>query len=436
MALVYEDEVGHHGLSLTIYRRFVIVNLLSSVSVVSDIGLSLRQTSTAPSVLHQVNDGECHMTVRIPIRILDANIRKSTSNKERTILRGVIHPESLSALQVDDYQREAQQPSSLMSIIEALEEGEPLQNLDLGMRGEKYQIRDGIFYLQDPTFIIDGLQRVTATKLFMADNPDVPPAYLGVTIYFNTTHEWEREMFITVNTRRRRVSPDKIMFNRRETSEGVGMLYKLCSDPKFALQDKVAWSQNKGSKFVGAFSLCKLMCVLHVHKVNGLSNDKDVVCAHLDRILGDVGVGVMRDNVRLFFDLIDSTWGLRNLQHYQKAPHIKFGFLFVFARFLSDHTEFWRSDDKRLFVDMPLRKALHKFNVHEPIHANLCGASGKALDQLYDYLVDDFNKGKRGKRLRPRHAHFVSMASKDMASGAIDPSDPSQEDLPPAEAAE
>ena len=373
------------------------------------------------------------MTKHVPIRILDANISKARTDGGRTILRGVIHPESLNALQVDDYQREAQQPSSLMSILEALEAGEPLQNLDFGMRGDKFQLRDSVYYLQDSTYIIDGLQRVTAAKLHMADNPDKPPIYLGVTIYFNTDHAWEREMFITVNTKRRRVSPDKIMFNRRETSPGVGMLYKLCDDSKFALNNKVAWSQNKGSKFVGAFSLCKLMCVLHVHKVNGLSNDKDVVCSHLDRIMDDVGIGVMRDNVRLFFDLIDGTWGLRNLQHYQKAPHIKYGFLFVFARFLSDHTEFWRSDDKRLFVDLPLRKALHKFNVHEPIHANLCGSSGKALDQLYDYLVEDFNKGKRGKRLRPRHAHFVSMASKDMAAGA---EDPSQEDVPVADVAE
>lgn len=351
------------------------------------------------------------MSKPVSIRITSAALESADGG--RKILRGVIEMESLSGLQVADYQREEMPFSSLKSILEAYEHGEPLPDIELGMRGNRFQVREGTYYLQDSVFIIDGLQRTTAAKLFMEKNPG-KRVRLGVKIYFDTTKEWERELFIILNTKRVRVSPDKIIFNRRETSTAVGMLYKLSTEDKaFALYDKVSWTQKKGSKFVGAFTLSKIMCALHVHKVNGLSSDKEAVVAHLDRIMDEVGTQIMRDNVRTFFEIVDECWGLRNIQHYDKCPQIKYGFLLVLARFLSDHSEFWRSEDKRLFVDLPLRKALRKFKVFEPLHAQLCGSSGKALDQLYGYLRDEVNKGKRGKRLTPRHAFVSVMSSGD-----------------------
>jgi len=373
------------------------------------------------------------MSKHIPIRIKSAALEDDGGRK---ILRGVIDMDSLNGLNVDDYQREEMPFSSLKGILEAIQAGGDLPDIELGMRGSRYQLRDGVFYLQDKVYIIDGLQRTTAAKLFMDKNPGLP-VRLGVKVYFDTSKEWEREQFIILNTKRVRVSPDKIIFNRRETSEAVDMLYKLSTnDDKFSLYNKIAWSQRKGSKFLGAFALCKIMCVLHVHKVNGLSSDKEIVVNHLDRIMKEVGVGVMRDNVRTFFDLIDTCWGLRLIQHYEKAPQLKYGFLFVLARFLSDHAVFWRSEDKRLFVDVPLRKALRKFKIYEPTHAALCGSSGKALDELYRYIVDEVNKGKRGKRLQPRHAHFVSMMSKDMEAGADEPESEEAEEEVVSEAAE
>jgi len=70
-----------------------------------------------------------------------------------------------------------------------------------------------------------------------------------------------------------------------------------------------------------------------------------------------------------------------------------------------------------LFVDVPLRDALKKFKIYEPTHANLCSSTGRALDQLRDYLVIAVNKGKRGKRLVPRSGRYVSLEALDEPEG-------------------
>lgn len=345
------------------------------------------------------------------VRIISAALEE---HEGRKTLRGVIEISSGGAdgLQVADYQREQMPFSSLKSIYDAFEEGEPLPDIELGMRGDRSIFRESAFYLQDAVFIIDGLQRVSAGKLFAANHPG-RIVRLGVKVTFNTTYVWEREQFIVLNTKRVRVSADKILFNMRDTSTAVGILFKLSENDKaFVLYDKISWKQKKGSKFLGGFAVAKVLCSLHVHKVNGISSKHEAVVRHLDRIMEFVGENIFRDNIRTFFEVIDKCWGLRNIQHYDKAPQIKHGFLLVFSRFLSDHQEFWRSEDKRLFVDAKLIHALRKFNIFEPEHANLCSSSGRSLDLLYGYLVDEVNKGKRGKRLVPRQGRYISVTEK------------------------
>jgi hypothetical protein len=328
-----------------------------------------------------------------------------THNKD-IILRGVVSVDSLSNLLLDDYQREAMPLTALSSILKAIEAGQSLPDIELGMRGGSYyESQDtGEFTLRDPIYIIDGQQRVNGALHIAQTKPGVS-IRIGATLHFNTTKKWERERFRILNSLRSKVSPNVLLRNMREDSKAVSALHLLSFDKNFVLHDRVSWQQRMlRSELVTALTFAKLTLMLHSHKGRGHSrtNINELVPA-LDRTLDTIGVTAFRKNMVSFFDLVDECWGIRRVQYREGAAYMRGNFLTVLARLLSDHVDFWKSpDEKVLFVDAPLRRKLAGFPIHDPAVQNLAGSGGKSREMLYMLMRDHINSGKRTKRLTAR----------------------------------
>lgn len=345
-----------------------------------------------------------------PVRLVSAAIDETPRGE--IVLRGVIEAGTLDRLHVDDYQREALPLTSLSSIIDALKSGEVLPDIELGMRGESYSVKeDGVHVLRDPTFIIDGLQRVNGALHLRNTNPDVP-VRLGATVHFSTTKEWERDRFRILNMMRSKVSPNVLLRNRRETNPAMDLLHTLSTtDKSFVLHGRVSWGQRMTrQELITALTFAKVVGVLHTHKAPAKRSNIDDLVPALDKSVEVFGVTAMRENTRTFFNLIDECWNIRRIQYKEGATYIKGSFLYILALYLSDHHDFWvQPDEKKLFVAADLRRKIGQFPIHDPSIANLASSGGKARDMLYMMFRDHVNSGRRTKRPRSRHGGMVML---------------------------
>lgn len=332
------------------------------------------------------------------------------------VLRGVIAPESLIHLRTDDYQREVAPLTSQSSILSALQKGERLPDIELGMRGQTYRTdKEGNIWLQDLTFIIDGLQRTSTAIHYLGSKPNAP-VRIGALIHFDTTKEWERARFRTLNTLRAKVSPNILLRNQRETSRAILALYGLTTnDRSFVLHNRVSWGQRMTrGELITALVMCKIVGILHSHKAAGRSVAAELLVLALDRSSELIGLQNMRDNLKTFFDLVDECWGVRRVQYREGAIHMRSNFLFVLARLLSDHKDFWRQpDEKKLFIDASMKRKIAQFPINDPQVVNLAGSSGKARDLLYMLLRDHINRGKTTKRLVSRKGDIIDFSDDD-----------------------
>lgn len=353
--------------------------------------------------------------IAVPTSVKIINGALDETSDGEIILRGVVAPESLASLQVDDYQREVLPLTAMTSILDALKGGEVLPDIELGMRGQRYTEKDGVFVLRDSVFIVDGQQRVNGGLHTLQTDPDTK-VRIGATIHFGTNKDWERERFRILNTLRNKVSPNVILRNKREESPLVEMLFNLCANDKsFALHNRVSWSQRMTrSEILTALTLAKTVGWLHSHKAPTKRNDIEELVPALDKAMDIFGIQNLRSNMRTFFDLIDECWGIKRVQYKEGAPHIKGTFLSVIARLLSNHTDFWRQpDEKQLVIEASLRRKIAQFPVHDPSVANLASSGGKSRELLYMMLRDHINSGKRTKRLKSRVGDMISIESSD-----------------------
>jgi hypothetical protein len=359
------------------------------------------------------------MSARSSFVVMESAALDETPTKE-IILRGVVTSESLSCLMVDDYQREAMPLSSQASILKALTSGQTLPDIELGMRGGRFKEKEeGVFTLQDPVYIIDGLQRVNTGLHILATKPGVP-VRIGATIHFNTTKEWEIERFRVLNTLRLKVSPNVLLRNKRDDSSAISLLYNLSNNDKsFALHERVSWSQrmSKG-ELISALGLAKVTGVLHSHKAATRRTAIEELVPALDKAVELVGTNNMRANVSVFFDVIDECWGIKRVQYREGAAYIKGAFLTVLARVFSDHRDFWRQEDeKRLVVEASLRRKIGQFPIHDPNVVNLASSGGKSREILYVLIRDHINNGKRTKRITARNGDMIGPIIDDDENG-------------------
>lgn len=318
------------------------------------------------------------------------------------ILRGVIAPESLRALQVDDYQREVLPLASINKLVKAFETGS-VPDIELGMRGQHVVERSPHFYLQDSTYIIDGLQRVTAAMRIVDRGSDILPS-VGAKIHFGTTVDWEREQFRILNQERLKLSPNILLRNWRHDYGAIAMLYSLSQDPNFVLGQRVAWSQRMLRKeLITATTFAKIVARLHAHFGPGKSTRIDQVARGLESVQGVVGKQIMRGNVKTFFESVDNAYGIRRVQFKQGATFMKGAYLMSLARVYSNHTDFWRGDGERhLFIEASLQRKIAQFPYSDPQVVQLSSSGGKASEILYMLMVDHINSGRRTRRLKPR----------------------------------
>lgn len=316
------------------------------------------------------------------------------------ILRGVLDPDSLKELLSDEYQREVEPLSALNEIVDALKYS-TVPDIELGMRGHKVIERDGVFFLQDPAYIVDGLQRVSAGLEMMKESGDRKPR-IGAVVHFGTNRTWERDRFDILNSRQKRLSPNVLLRNMRHDNAAIGTIFSMTkNDNSFVLRDRVSWSQRQErKKLLTAMTLLRVTGGLHAHIGPGRSRSREALAHGNLVIMEKVGRNTYRDNVRTFFDLVDECWGVRRVVYRQGASYLKENFLIVLATLLSRHEVFWRGD--RLFIEAPLARKIATFPVSDPHVASLASAGSTAQTILFQLMVEHINSGKRTKRLQPR----------------------------------
>jgi hypothetical protein len=333
------------------------------------------------------------------VRLLNAALDE---HEGRIVLRGVLDSEVLDAVLVDTYQREISPESSLARIMRGFEQNSAVPDVELGMRGTRKSTRDGIYTLLDDTYVIDGLQRINAAKLFKTrgGNP-----HLGATVHFGTDRDWERKQFKILNADRTRVSSNVLLRNFGEDWQGIAMLHRLSGDSGFVMQNRVCWDQRpKVGQFVSAMTYVNCTIILHSHATGmiGASRNPMDACGAVQASVEKVGARAVKENVRSFFGLIDTCWNIKRVAYAEKATFLKATFLHTLARVLSNHAVFWR--ENRLFVESDLTKKLSQFPFSDPTVQQLSMAGSKVDRLLYELMVDHMNKGKRTRRLVPRVA--------------------------------
>lgn len=339
----------------------------------------------------------------IAVRLQNAAL--DDKDKDTIVAHGWLDLSALLELRVGDYQREVLEThkSKKSKLFTAIENGERIPDITLGMRGQRFTTRAGTFYLEDDVYIIDGLQRVSNLRKFAVQYPDrIDEIRIGAEVRFNTNRESEKALFTAMNLNRTAMSPNVILRNAREESNGLLTLYGLShNDPSFVLYNRVCWNQKMSrNELLTALNYCKSAIALHRNTVAGPTTSVSLVPPQLQRLGDELGIQFMRENVYRFFEVIDEIWGIKGVKYVDINTHLRSNFLNILARLFASHENFW--DDKRLVVDARCRQKMKSFPLDDPQIQKLSGAGNAASDLLYRLLLDHMDKGQKVNRLIPR----------------------------------
>lgn len=325
----------------------------------------------------------------------------------RIVLRGVLDPQSLEHLMTDKYQRDVRPVTSLKKIMQGFDTGSAIPDIELGMRGAKRRHRDGIYELQDDVYIIDGLQRVSAARLYKSGGK-LP--HLGASIHFNTDETWERKQFKILNSDRTGVNSNVIFRNLGEDYDSIKSLITMSRDDReFVAREKIAWGQTmQKGELITSSAFIKTVLVLHDRSFSGKPED---VAIRLEEVTKVFGKNIVRANVREFYSNIDQAWPLRNIAYKNKTPFLRAVFLITLARVMSNHDNFWPNENK-LFMDADFRRKLGQFPIFDPSVLNLVSGGAKIDPELYRQIVEHLNKGRTKRRLRERCSVIVKKEDK------------------------
>lgn len=330
-----------------------------------------------------------------PVRLLNAGLSERDGE---IIAHGWLDLASLDQLRVDDYQREvlSKVGGKKTSIQNAIEDGVRLPDIMLGMRGEHFTSKGTTISLEDPVYIIDGLQRVFGMKQFAEVSPEAAKTRLiGAEVRFGTDKESEKDLFLVLNTSRIPVSGNVILRNQRDDHPSLLTLYGLChSDKDFPLYGRVQWTQRMArGDLITAVMLSNAAHGLHSFDGRGSMGHASKAGSLLDTRAKDVGLNNFRSNVKTFFQTIDACWPFGHVEYRETAIHTKGNFLLAMARLMAMHDNFWKGD--KLFVDAPQKRKLAAFPVNDPEVLRLASSGTMAMPILLGLIVEHFNKGKR-----------------------------------------
>jgi hypothetical protein len=317
------------------------------------------------------------------------------------VVKGFIDPGSLQLLKVDDYQREELSEVKIRELMEALRNGR-VPDIEVGMRGGENDVltRDSVFYLQAPTYIVDGLQRVTAGIRLVENEPEVRPR-IGVTVHLGTDFEWERWRFNVLNVGQTKLSGNVTLRNMRYDIEVMQVLYNLTTaknNKAFAMFGRVSWDQAmKRTEFISATAFVKTVGMLHSYIGPGRSSNGKQLANGLQKILENTGRNTFLGNIRLFFEIIDKAYGIQTVAYRDSANHLKISFLLALARMFADCPVFW--DGAKFVIDEQTIRKLSSFKLNDPAVAGLCSTGGKSSEQLTNLLIDHVSYNRRSKKL-------------------------------------
>lgn len=329
------------------------------------------------------------------------------------VIKGMLDSESLFHLKVPDYQREVLSGKVSEAMLAAAKTGARFPDIDLAVRGDEFiETSPGELVIFSPVYIIDGVQRVNALRKAVQEGYT---PQLGATAHLLSNEEWELERFRTLNAARVRVSPNVLIRNMERSNEAVRALRKYTNDPQSVLFKRVSWSQRmiRGEIF-SALTLLKAVGALHGAFGPGASAGAESLAAGLSTIRERIGASTFDGNVRTFFELLDSSWGIRTVTITESASYLKCTFLVALARVFARHTDFWSGERGTLLrVERGIRSKIRIFPIRDPQVINLSGSGGKSLDVLYAIMVDHINAGKRTRRLTQRDGFRIPPAQDD-----------------------
>jgi hypothetical protein len=310
------------------------------------------------------------------IRIHSGNLEDDkTLGIERIILRGVLDPQTLKFINMDWYQRERGfSTAQINEIMAAYFSGSKLADITLGMRGQNFRTKGDLYMLNDRCYCIDGGQRLYAAAAAAAERPDLKVS-LGVKVYFDTTEEFENDLFCKLGTTQVRISPSVLLRNRKKKSAAAQLLVEMDANPEFALKDRISWDQRKSRHdLMSGYTFSRIVANLHAHKAGSLKSNKLFeLLDGMDRLINIIGTEALRLNIIRFFNAIDRCWTIRNLSGGHDArPHMKPLFLMTIARLLSRYPEFWDGKERNEFYfgDKYVRR-MRGFKLSEVVNSKL-----------------------------------------------------------------
>lgn len=308
------------------------------------------------------------------------------------VLRGTIDPDTLDAVKADTYQREIGPAHKIESISKALAK-RAVPDILLGMRGGNYDEKSGAFICTDPVFVIDGFQRLTAARLVVSRGAR---PILGAKLLFNTSREFEKEMFETLSQTATRISPNILLRNKRDKLLVIALVHDVTTNEEgFPLRGRVCWSQSmKRDHLLTATTICKTMGSLHAHFGSGNYASIDPLALSMQAVMDKIGKANYRTNMLAFFGIMEECWGISRVVYKAPCAALRGTFMRALARVLGEHEQFW--NEKRLVLTAPQRKKLASFPIADPSVADICGGGGAAGGILFDLLVRHFDSSKRG----------------------------------------
>lgn len=369
------------------------------------------------------------------VRLINAAIDED--GEGNIIFRGVLDPGYLHLLNVHlavqgGYQREELSPLEIERKANSFLAGEAFPDIVLGMRGQRFQDEpDGATRLLDPLFIIDGQQRRAGALKAIQMRLGFQPR-LGATVYVNTTPESEAAFFVKLNTLGKRVTPGVLLQIAAQKSPPLETLLLLTKDRSFALGDRVRWDQNKTQNhLLPALTYVKTVISLHRHVSASVGNSKshiDDYVSSVNKISTGIGTSALRDNTRVFFEVIDHAWKLRKLTAKDaSAPQLRYNFLMALSAVFSRNLNFWDDEGKELFVKVDDVRKLATFDTTTDLVRSCTSGGSQAQRHLITLLEAHLNSGRRSGRLVVRPTGKYSRGYLRIGAGGEDEKDEGDE---------
>jgi hypothetical protein len=336
-----------------------------------------------------------------PVALTDYFLKEKEDGS--IVVQGIVDPACYENIGCDSYQRELGTPKQRQKILDALKHGDDLPPVELGMRGARTKdLPDGGILLQDDVYAIDGRQRIGTLIEWILAHPDDTRANLSCVVYLNTTFKYEQAKFNALNLGRRNVSPSKIFANVRDSHPGIAAVYGLTvNDKTFAVHGKVSWDQNmKRHDLLTGRNMLIIAAHLHSHLCPSRSYTNESLQSGLEHIVKTFGIQTLKENLRVFFDVVDQAWGVRSVQFKGGTTQLKAGFLLALARLFSDHFDFWSKDGKELQVVAELRARLKGFSLDREVIRLVDGGSQSRT--ALRYMMREAINYRRKNKLKER----------------------------------